>query len=92
MKCFGCGKVGHLVRACPDKNVSNGTEDESGSQSHNEGQSVEKETEIGEVSDLSVDNKEPGSSRMKSSEKQILKNDETMDIELEEMVGELLRG
>jgi len=70
MKCFGCGKVGHLVRACPDKNVPNVTDDESGSQSHNENQSVEKESEIGEGSVLNVDNdEEPGRSGVKSSEK-----------------------
>lgn len=83
MKCFGCGKVGHLVRACPDKNVVNGTEDE--------GQSVEKESEISEVSDLSVNKEGLGSSIGKSSEERIPKNDETMDVEFEEMEGEILK-
>lgn len=83
MKCFGCGKVGHLVRVCPDKNVLNGTEDE--------GQSVEKESEISEVSDLSVNKEELGSSTGKSSEERVPKNDETMDVEFDEMEGEIFK-
>lgn len=87
MKCFGCGKVGHLVRACPERNALKVTDVESGS---NEGQSVEKESEVGEVSDLSVDKEDLGS-RVKSSEKQIQKNDEIMDIVFDEMEGEILK-
>lgn len=40
MRCFGCRKAGHLVRACPERNASQVSEGENGS---NEGQSVEKE-------------------------------------------------
>ncbi len=87
MKCFGCRKVGHLVRACPEINALKVTDVESGS---NEGQSVEKESEVGEASDLSVDKEDPGS-RVKSSEKIIKKNDETMDIVFDEMEGEILK-
>ncbi len=87
MKCFGCRKVGHLVRACPEINALKVTDVESGS---NEGQSVEKESEVGEASDLSVDKEDPGS-RVKSSEKNQIKNDETMDIVFDEMEGEILK-
>ena len=52
---------------------------------------MEEESEVGEVSELSVDNEEPGCSRVKSSEKRIQNDDEIMDIELDEIVGELLK-
>ncbi len=87
MKCFGCRKVGHLVRACPELNALKVTDVESGS---NEGQSVEKESEVGEASDLSVDKEDPGS-RVKSSEKTKQKNDETLDIVFDEMEDEILK-
>lgn len=87
MRCFGCLMVGHLVRACPERNASQVSEVERGS---NEGQSLEKESEVGGVSVLSVDKEDLGSG-VKSSEKPVQKNDETMDIVFDELEGEILK-
>lgn len=88
MKCFGCGKVGHLVRICPDKNIAKGPEVEIETNTQNQDQRVEKENEVDEVSVLSVDKENEGV--VETGEKTVEKNDETVDIELE-LEGEILK-
>jgi len=34
MKCFGCGKIGHLIRVCPDKIDENATVQTTNTQSN----------------------------------------------------------
>ncbi len=47
MKCFGCGKTGHLVRVCPDKSGTNAQD----ASSENGVQVRDEETNTNNVSD-----------------------------------------
>lgn len=85
MKCFGCGKEGHLARACPEKGSLVNTADENALQ--NQG-NVVKDRQADEMAETNVhvENEDSGS---KGCEKGNLRSDETMDIEIDEVENEI---
>jgi len=52
MKCFGCGKEGHLARACPEKASLANTADENALQ--NQESNVEKDLQADEMTEKNV--------------------------------------
>jgi len=88
MKCFGCGKEGHLV--CPEKgNLANSADENSPqSQNLNQGTDVEKDRQAGEMPEMNV-NVEKEDSGSKGCKKGNLRSNEMMDIRFDEVENEI---